>query len=406
MPALKKSVLNATVLISALGYFVDIYDLLLFSIVRVPSLRSMNVADGELMAQGVKLINFQMSGMLIGGVLWGIVGDKKGRLSVLFGSIFLYSVANIANAFVSNVDVYAALRFLAGVGLAGELGAAITLVSEVMTEESRGYGTSVVAGVGIMGAVFAALVGDFFSWRTAYVVGGVMGLVLLVLRISMFESGMYESARQSHVRKGDLRMLLGSASRLTRYLRCILIGIPLWFVVGVLMTFAPELARALGVLGEVSAGKAILWGYLGISIGDFISGFLSQILRSRKKVLLGSLLSCLSLMLVYILGRGFSVTEFYLLCFSLGLACGYWAVFMTVAAEQFGTNLRATVTTTTPNFVRGAVVPLTLALQALHSRMGILESAATVGLCSFAVAFLALWGMDETYGKNLDYFES
>jgi MFS transporter, putative metabolite:H+ symporter len=400
------TVFNAAVLVSALGYFVDIYDLLLFSIVRVTSLKSLGVSQEDVFSQGVRLINLQMIGMLLGGLLWGVIGDKKGRLSVLFGSIFLYSLSNIANAFVTDVHLYGLLRFLAGVGLAGELGAAITLVSEVMTKESRGYGTSVVAGVGIMGAVFAAMVGDFFTWRVAYFIGGGMGLILLVLRLSMFESGMYEASQNSMARKGDLRLLFCNLPRLVRYVRCILVGIPVWFVVGILLTFSPELSRALGVTGEITAGKAILWGYLGISIGDFISGFISQLLHSRKKVLLGSLLAMAGLTLVYIFSRGFSVPAFYGLCFALGLASGYWAVFVTTAAEHFGTNLRATVTTTTPNFVRGAVVPLTLAFQMLQGRVGILPGTLVLGALTLIVALSALWGMEETYGKDLNFFET
>jgi MFS family permease len=399
------TLLNATVIVSALGYFVDIYDLLLFSIVRVPSLKSLGIPADQLLNEGVRLINLQMIGMLVGGVLWGVVGDKKGRLSVLFGSIFLYSLANIANGFVHDLGLYGALRFLAGVGLAGELGAAVTLVTEVMTKETRGYGTSVVAGVGIMGAVFGALIGDFFSWRTAYLIGGALGLVLLLLRISMFESGMYESCKHQNIRKGELSMLLGSFSRFLRYARCILVGVPVWFVVGILLTFSPELSKALGVTGDITAGKSIMWGYLGISLGDFASGFISQLAHSRKKVLLGCILATLALTLVYLLSYGLSVTEFYALCFALGLASGYWAMFVTASAEHFGTNLRATVTTSVPNFVRGSVVPLTLAFQALQKGAGIIQGALIVGAFALGIALVSLRGLEETYGKDLNFLE-
>lgn len=403
---MKANILNRTVVVSALGYFVDIYDLLLFGIVRVSSLKSLGVPDSELLSDGFLLINAQMFGMLIGGIIWGILGDKKGRLSVLFGSILVYSLANIANAFATSVEVYALLRFLAGVGLAGELGAAITLVSETMSKENRGYGTTVVAAVGILGAVVAGLVGDFFTWQTAYVIGGVMGLGLLLLRVSMFESGLFQHLKDASVAKGDIFMLLKSRSRFLRYIRCILIGVPLWFVVGILMTFSPELSKALGVIGPVAAGKSIMYGYLGLAIGDFASGFLSQWMKSRKKVVMIFLSITSVLVLVYVFSPPISNSLFYVLCSALGFAVGYWAVFATVSAEQFGTNLRATVAITTPNFVRGAVVLLTSAFQALIPRVGILNSALVVGVVTLTLAYISLYYMTETFGKDLDYLET
>jgi MFS transporter, putative metabolite:H+ symporter len=405
MKAPTSKVLTTNVVVAALGYFVDIYDLLLFGIVRVASLKSIGVADDKLLENGVYLINMQMIGMLIGGLLWGVIGDKKGRISVLFGSIFLYSIANILNAFVTNVDQYGILRFVAGVGLAGELGAAITLVSETMTKESRGYGTTVVASVGILGAVVASLVGDAFSWQTAYIIGGVMGLLLLVLRVSMYESGLFASAQKATVKKGDISMLFSPFPRFIKYLRCILIGIPVWFVVGILLTFSPELTQALGVQGAVTASKSIMFGYMGLSAGDFASGFISQKLGSRRKVVGAFLLFALGLSIVYYFSHGISNIMFYTLCVGLGFGAGYWAVFVTNAAEQFGTNLRATVTTSVPNFVRGSVVLLTLSFKGLSSSMNLLNAALIVGLVSFAIAFVALWFMQETYGKDLDYFE-
>jgi MFS transporter, putative metabolite:H+ symporter len=405
MKAPTSKVLTTNVVVAALGYFVDIYDLLLFGIVRVSSLKSIGVADDKLLENGVYLINMQMIGMLIGGLLWGVIGDKKGRISVLFGSIFLYSIANILNAFVSNVDQYGVLRFVAGVGLAGELGAAITLVSETMTKETRGYGTTVVASVGILGAVVASLVGDAFSWQTAYIIGGVMGLFLLLLRVSMYESGLFASAKKSTVKKGDISMLFSPLPRFIKYLRCILIGIPVWFIVGILLTFSPELTQALGVQGTVTASKAIMFGYMGLSAGDFASGFISQKLGSRRKVVGAFLFFALVLSIVYYFSHGISNILFYTLCVGLGFGAGYWAVFVTNAAEQFGTNLRATVTTSVPNFVRGSVVLLTLSFKTLSGSLGLLNAALTVGLISFAIAFLALWFMQETYGKDLDYFE-
>lgn len=401
-----KKIFNTVVLVSALGYFVDIYDLILFGIVRVASLKSMGVSGDELIKTGVFLLNMQMAGMLIGGIIWGIIGDKKGRISVLFGSIFLYSMANFANAFITDVSSYAALRFIAGVGLAGELGAAITLVSEVMTKETRGLGTAVVATIGVTGAIFAAFVGESFTWQTAYIIGGVLGFILLITRLKMFESGMFENIKSKSVVKGKFISLFTSKERLKRYVNCILIGLPIWFVVGVLITFSPEFAKVLGYTEPVQAGRAIMFTYTGLIFGDFISGFFSQFIKSRKKVIAYFITATALCILVYIFLPGKTAAYFYGICVLLGFAIGYWAVFVTIASEQFGTNLRATVTTTVPNFVRGAVVPLTLAFELLRSPLGMIYSALTVGFISLVIAYFALYHLSETFGKDLNYVES
>ncbi len=396
---------NMIVLVAALGYFVDIYDLVLFSIVRRESLLSLGLAESELLTAGVRLLNWQMGGMLLGGILWGVLGDKKGRISVLFGSIFLYSAANIANGFVQSVDMYAFLRFVAGVGLAGELGVGITLVSETMTKENRGYGTMIVATVGICGAIVAALVGDSFDWRIAYYVGGGMGLLLLLLRIGVYESGMFRNIEQ-HVKRGNLGSLFRSRKKVIKYLSVILIGVPIWYVVAILITFSPEMGKAMGMEQLPSAGKAVMYCYIGLALGDFASGFLSQIMKTRKKVVFGFLgITVLGIVSYFMWGAG-SLTQFYIISLLLGFGTGYWAVFVTMASELFGTNIRATVTTTAPNFVRGSVVPITLAFGALKGTMGILASAAIVGALTIVIAVVSLYMLEETFGKDLDYIES
>lgn len=392
-------------IVAALGYFVDIYDLVLFSIVRVASLKGIGVPASDLLETGVFLLNLQMTGMLVGGVLWGILGDKRGRVSVLFGSIFLYSIANILNAFVVSVPQYGILRFIAGVGLAGELGAAVTLVSEIMSKEHRGWGTTIVASVGICGAVVAALVGDAFSWKTAYVVGGCLGLVLLVLRVGIYESGMFSKMVMGNTKRGDFLMLFSHRERVIKYLSCIFIGIPIWFVIGILITFSPEIAKELAVTGPISAGSAIMYCYIGLAIGDLGSGLLSQVMRTRKKVVAGFLGLTGLFIFVYAFSREVSPAFFYAVCIGLGLATGYWAVFITIASEQFGTNIRATVTTTAPNFVRGSVVPVTLAFRALAETQSLIVSALIVGFSTLVVAFVALFLLRETFGKDLNYLE-
>lgn len=404
-PVSQKRIIGSSILIAALGYFVDIYDLVLFSIVRIKSLKGIGLADSELLGQGVMLLNMQMAGMLLGGILWGILGDKKGRLSVLFGSIFLYSAANIANGFVTSVEMYAVLRFIAGIGLAGELGAGITLVSEVMDTKSRGYGTMIVATIGILGAVVAALVGDLFDWRTAYFIGGGLGLLLLFLRISVYESGMFHSAKQKSVKRGSFSILFKTRKNLVKYLSCIFIGMPIWYVIGILITFCPEFGKALGMNPTPDPGKAILFTYIGLALGDFTSGSLSQIVKSRKKVTAVFISLTAVFIGVYLLTHNASLKFFYANCLALGFAIGYWAVFVTIASEQFGTNIRSLVTTTVPNFVRGAVVPMTFFFQLLKPAFGIVGAAAWVGAGSLALAVVALGFLEETHGKDLDYCE-
>ncbi len=394
------------VLVAALGYFVDIYDLILFSVVRVKSLVAIGVAPDHLLDAGVTLLNLQMFGMLLGGILWGVLGDRKGRLSVLFGSILLYSIANIANAFVTSVPLYGALRFVAGIGLAGELGAGVTLVSELLPRNSRGYGTTIVASVGIMGAIAAVIVAETFDWRMAYIVGGILGLALLVMRVSVRESGMFHAAKTSAAR-GNFLTLFSDRSRVIRYLAIIMVAIPAWYVIGILATFSPEFAKAMGQPFTPSAGRSILWLYSGLVLGGVGSGLLSQLIRSRRKsvglFLALTVVGCVA----YFLKVATTLTGFYALCVAMGFAIGYWAVFITMAAEQFGTNIRATATTTAPNFVRGAVVPMTWAFQWFRdgAGLGVVGGGIAVGVIVMVLAVISLAGLTETFGKDLDYIE-
>lgn len=395
-----------TVIVAALGYFVDVYDLILFSVVRVASLKDLGLSGQALTDTGIFLLNTQMAGMLIGGILWGVLGDKKGRLSILFGSILLYSLANIANAFVTSIEQYAICRFLAGIGLAGEIGAGITLVAEILPKEKRGIGTTIVATVGVAGGLTAALVGDMFPWKTAYIVGGVMGLALLVLRMAVAESGMFEKVEKAaNVARGDLMLLLGNKSCLARFIRCTLIGMPLWFVVGLIMAFAPEIGRELNLSGEVKTAGSILWFYGGLVIGDLGSGLFSQMLRSRKKALAVFLVMSL-VGTFFILNLPVRTPEmFYWACGFTGTFCGYWALFLTVSSESFGTNLRATVTTSVPNLVRGGAIVLSSLFALMKEKFGIIPSLEIIAAGTFAAAFLSLHLTRETFAIDLDYIE-
>jgi MFS family permease len=401
------SIFNVAVIVASLGYFVDIYDLLLFTIVRVPSLKELGVPQSEIdTGVGLLLINVQMIGMLIGGVLWGIVGDKKGRLSVLFGSILLYSVANIANGFVQGTSGYLLWRFVAGLGLAGELGAGITLVSEILPKEKRGYGTMIVATVGVSGAVAANFIAKIVQdWRICYFIGGGLGLALLILRISVMESHMFNAIKQSNANRGNFLSLFTNRQRFMKYLKCMLLGTPTWFVVGILIAFSNKFAVEMNVRDAINPGDAIAFTYAGLTLGDFSTGLISQLWKSRRKVMLLFLLLTGAFVTLYFQMHGASKWMFYTVCFGLGFSVGFWTIFVTIAAESFGTNLRATVATTVPNFARGMLPLISALFTALQARFSYLHSGAIVAVICIGVALVTAYTVEETFGKELNYLE-
>lgn len=416
--------INLLIVVAALGYFVDIYDLILFNVIKKESLIGIGISDPIVLKNtGIMLFNCQMAGMLIGGLVWGILGDKKGRIKVLFGSILLYSAANIANAFTYDITWYGIIRFIAGIGLAGELGAGITLVSEIMSKEKRGYGTMIIVTFGALGAVLAAFVGangqligsaldglmglHLANWQIAYIIGGVLGLMLLLLRAGTIESELFHQVEKANVKKGAFLDLFKDKATFLKYLHCILIGLPIWYVIGILIALSEEFTKPglLNIEGVIT-GTAVMYAYLGLSVGDLISGVLSQWLRSRKKVVMGYLYFSIFITLAFLFtSRGQSATYFYVLCFLAGAATGYWALFVTMASEQFGTNIRSTVTTTAPNFVRGAVIPITFTYKSLEGSIGAINSALVVGVICIGLAMYATRSVGETFAKDLDYTE-
>jgi len=405
MQAKPASVFGLAVFVAALGYFVDIYDLLLFSIIRVPSLKDLGLTPDQIASDGLFIINIQMAGLLIGGILWGILGDKKGRLKVLFASIIIYSLGNIANGFVHTVNQYAAVRFLTGVGLAGELGAGITLVSELLPKEKRGIGTSLVAGVGLTGAVVAFFFKQNFHWRTCYFIGGGLGFLLLMLRVGVLESGMFKDIQHSNVKKGNFFMLLNNGKRLKKYLCSILIGLPTWYVIGILVSFSKEFGEKMGVVGAVDPGKAVMFAYAAISIGDIAVGFVSQALRSRKKALyIFYGITAIGIVWFFNLS-GQSVNSLYAASAVLGFGTGFWAIFVTMAAEQFGTNIRATAATTVPNMVRGALILISLLFTSLQASAGYVKSGLITGIVAMVIGLGAAILTEETFHKDLNYVE-
>ena len=393
-----------TVLIATLGYAVDLFDLILFSLVRVQSLKDLHVTD--ITGVGVDLINAQMAGLIVGGVFWGVLGDRRGRLSVLLGSIVLYSVANLANAFVTSVPQYAVLRFIAGIGLAGELGAGVTIVSEILPQRIRGYGSTIITAVGVFGAVGAAYVANTFAWRHAYILGGVLGLVLLALRLGIRESALFAKLETSSVPRGQISAFFRRPDMLRRVALVVLTGVPIWFVIGILVTFTPEFVKELGIPGEQpKVTNAIMYLYLGLSLGGAAIGLLSQWLKSRRRALLTSLFATSVLLVFYRPLAGASPASYYGTCFAFGVCAGYWAMFVQIAAEQFGTNFRATVTTSVPNLVRGSTIPMTMAFKWLIPSAGVIGSGLTVGFTVLGLAIIATWLLEETFHRELDYYE-
>lgn len=397
---------SAPVIVAALGYFVDIYDLLLFGIVRLPSLASLGLSEADISKVGASILNWQMTGLLIGGILWGVLGDKKGRLSVLFGSIITYSIANIACGFVQDPTTYKLLRFVAGIGLAGELGAGITLVSEILPKHLRAIGTSLVAGIGLLGAVVAYFTVEYFSWRYAYFIGGGLGISLLLLRIGVFESGIFKDLKnQKHVQKGNFFSLFTNKNRLSRYLKCIGIGLPTWFVIGILATFSNEFGKALDISEPIKPGLSIMWCYVGLSVGDLSSGFLSHWLESRKRAVFYLMIFTLIFSGIYLYAGVNTAQGLYTVAGFLGFGIGYWAMFVTIGAEQFGTNLRATAATTIPNMVRGTVVAMTTLFAWFKDSFSVINSGALVGVICFFIGLYCILTVPETHGRDMDFLE-
>ena len=401
--------LSLPVFVAALGYFVDVYDLLLFTIVRQTSVMSIGSTAETIIVDSAHIINWQMSGLLIGGILWGVLGDKKGRLKVLFGSILLYSVANILTSFVQNVDQYAYCRFVGGIGLAGELGAGITLVSEMLPKNKRGIGTSMVAGIGLFGAVFAYFTFKYTDdWRLCYQIGGVLGFFLLVLRVKVAESFMFESVKLSKLDKGNFFMFFQNKKRFVKYITAILIGLPTWFVIGVLINYSNKFASSLYGINLIDSGRSIMLAYIGIATGDLLIGYVSQYFKSRKKALMLFYILSIIGMILFFSPFNNNDSRMYLICAFLGFSTGYWAIFNQMAAEQFGTNLRATAATTIPNMVRGALPLINfLFLDILQKKLGwdILQSGMLTGSIVMVITLIAYFFTEETYHKDLDYME-
>ncbi len=406
MQVKQNSVFNITVLVAALGYFVDIYDLLLFNIVRIESLQGLGLSEAQVKSEGEFIIGIQMLGLLLGGIIWGIMGDKKGRLSVLFGSIILYSVANIINGFVQTPGQYALIRFIAGIGLAGELGAGITLVSELVAKEKRGISTSLVAGIGLTGAVFAFFISQYFHWRTCYFIGGGLGFCLLLLRLSVFESKMFTSIQQSNISRGNFFSFFSNATRFKKYILAILIGLPTWYVIGILIAFSNNFSEQFGMPEKLQPKYATMYAYVAIAAADVLSGLISHWLKSRKKTLyIFYALTALAIIAYFMQDGNTTRAQGYVICAALGFGTGFWAIFVTMAAEQFGTNLRATAATTIPNMVRGSLPLMLLLFNALQQSFTYVQSGYITGILVMALSIVAVMFTKETFYKDLNYIE-
>ncbi len=399
------AILSVPVIVAALGYFVDIYDLLLFAFIRISSLMSLGYTQDQSVNMGLDIMSYQMVGLLLGGILWGVIGDKRGRMSVLFGSIIIYSLANIANGFAHDIFTYKLCRFIAGIGLAGELGAGITLVCELIPKEKRGYATSFVAGVGLTGAILAYFISRWFDWRICYFIGGGLGLLLLCMRVGVYESGMFAMEKKERIQHGNFLMFFTNYNRFRRYMLGIMIGLPIWYVMGILVQLSDKFGKQFGIKEKIMPGRVMVYMYIGISIADFLSGILSQQLKSRKKALYIYYFVMITGIILYFFQAGGSLAGMYTVCIIMGVGTGFWALFVTIAAEQFGTNLRATATTTTPNMVRGSLVIVAILFEYLENHFSFITSGAITGCVVVLLGCFALYKADETYGKDLNFLE-
>lgn len=405
----KYGVLSLPVIVAALGYFVDIYDLLLFTIVKKPSMLGVGSTDATMLVDSTRVINWQMTGLLLGGIIWGMLADKKGRLSVLFGSIILYSIANFTTGFVQTVDQYAACRFVGGLGLAGELGAGITLVSELLPKNKRGVGTSLVAGIGLSGAVAAYFTYQFTDdWRLCYKIGGGLGIALLLLRVSVAESGMFKEAKVQNVVRGNFFMLINNGKRLKKYVFAILIGLPTWYVIGILVNQSDRFGNTMFGSTTIDSGRSIMFAYAAIAIGDMLVGLVSQYFKSRKKALFIYYMLTIVGLILFFSDYNRSDTSMYAICTLLGFSTGFWAIFVTMGAEQFGTNLRGTAATTIPNMVRGALPLINMMFLDLFQKSwgwGLVYSGIITGIVVMTITLIAYYFTEETFHKDLNYVE-
>lgn len=392
-------------IVASLGYFVDVFDIILFTAVRLPSLRSIGVDDSQIMSMGLHLLNLQLFGMLVGGIFWGVYGDKFGRRSVLFGSIIMYSLANILNAYVTSTTEYGILRFIAGVGLAGELGAGVTLVNELISIKKRGYTTMCVAAIGVFGGITGGLAGRYLSWQTAYIVGGIMGFILLIFRLSLRESEIFLKIKQSNILKGSLVQLFTTKKTLVKYIKCIFLGTSMWIFIALFITIAPELGKELGLTGDVSSAIGILYFNVGLGIGDILSSLLSQYVENRKKPMQYFLGFLFIVLIIFLNLKNSSSTLFYCMCLCLGLGAGYWAIFLAFTSEQFGTNLRATATISIPNFTRAMVIPASWILSHIKLNFGLVNSVVAIGLFFVTIAFFTLRTLPDSFSNSLDFIE-
>jgi MFS family permease len=397
--------LSLPVIVAALGFFVDIFDLLLFGVVRKSSFADLGLSPAEVLSKGELTISIQLIGMVIGGIVWGIIGDKFGRLKVLFGSILLYSIANIANGFVLNINWYIVIRFIAGVGLAGELGAGITLISEILPKEKRGLAGTIIATCGVLGGISAALLSKVITdWRTLYFIGGGIGLVLLALRVSVSESSMFSTLEKSKVQRGNYLQFFNNKKRFYRYAKGMLIGMPVWYCIGILVFFADEFARQMGITG-VTPGNAILFQYIGLGLGDVAAGLISHKLKSRKKALYIFYTIFIIFIILFFTQHNSSPAWFYFICSGLGFGSGISVLYIIASAEQFGTNLRASAATSITNFVRGFTPLLLLIFTFLREYTGYLKGAWLIGIVVMAISITALYFTEESFGKDLDFVE-
>lgn len=410
----KEQSIALLILVASLGYFVDAYDLIIASVVRSSAIVELGLAqvgtpEHTKYAQLFEYV--QSAGILLGGIIFGVYSDKKGRKKALYYSIAIYSIANILNGLLSASvpfvgTVYCILRFICGFALAAELSIGIVMISETMKAKHRGYGTMIVVSFGILGAVLAAVLFEFIGihWQTLYLIGGIAGVLLLIFRFSVKETNPFLDLENQESERGSWVMIFKNRRLLKILFNAILLGFPIYFFISIPIKFATDYGKELGL--TIKGTIPIIVFYIAMSVSDIIANYLCQLFENRKKVLYFYLGLCtISVFLLHFYPPTTPEQYFYLFSPLMGFASGYWALLITFTNEQIGTNIRSTYTTAVPNVVRSLFIPIQLLLTVLQPTFGTSTSVFYIGVLAVILALLGLYSLKETWGKNLKFID-
>jgi MFS transporter, putative metabolite:H+ symporter len=381
------------------GYFIDIFDLVLFSTLRISSFEELKITDPTYWT--VVFFNLQMTGILVGGIFWGKMADIKGRSWSFMGTILVFSIANIINGLTSSLTVYGICRFIAGFGLAGEMGSGIALICEKVPDEKRSLYLGFVSSLGCIGAVLSGWLGDIVYWRYLFIGSGFAGILLTLLRKNLLEPDLFRKTATLNIPRGQWKTLFQSPPDLIRFILLIFLGIPMWYIIGILWSFSTEMTSTIG-LNIFTSGQAILWGYVGVWMGDMLMPFVSQFLKSR----IFTIQICLIMMLLGVIYlfqfQPHSLLSFQLTHIFLGFTIGYWAVYATLCGESFGTNIRALTSTSLPSLIRFSSIPMMIIYQYGRDENE-LNIALGMGLTVLCISMITTYFIKDTFQKDIDF---